>query len=58
MKRMITSVLMGLGLVTGAAIHTAAAADSTPTLEERVKALEESALNGPLGIQFSGFVDT
>jgi hypothetical protein len=58
MKRMITSVLMSLGLVTGAAIHTAAAADSTPTLEERVKALEDSALNGPYGIQFSGFVDT
>jgi hypothetical protein len=57
MKRLITSVLMSLGLVTGAAIHNAGAADPTPTLEDRVRALEDTALNGPNGIQFSGFVD-
>jgi hypothetical protein len=60
MKRKMIILGLGMALGMGGAWHSAMAAEeaAAPTLEERVKALEDSALNGPNGIQFSGFVDT
>jgi hypothetical protein len=58
MERKIMAVIMGMGLILGLGSFIKPASAEEPTLEERVKALEEKALNGPMGIQFSGFVDT
>jgi Putative beta-barrel porin-2, OmpL-like. bbp2 len=60
MKRTLMALVLGCGMVLGfgGSIQSASAADPAPTLEDRVKALEDTALNGPNGIQFSGFVDT
>jgi len=55
MKR--TWIVLGLGMAlgVGGAFHSASAADApAPTLEDRVKALEEKAADA---IQISGFVD-
>ncbi len=56
MKRKLMALVMGWGMVVGVgtSIQPAVAADPAPTLDERVKALEEKATNG---IQISGFVD-
>jgi len=56
-KMMALNMVLGLILGVGTSIQSAMAADPAPTLEDRVKVLEEKAINGPLGIQFSGFVD-
>jgi len=62
MKRKLMVLVLGWVMVLGVGgyIQSASAADPTPTptLEDRVKVLEDSALNGANGIQFSGFVDT
>ncbi|MBI3621710.1 MAG: hypothetical protein HY208_05925, partial [Nitrospirae bacterium] len=55
MERKLMAVIMGMGLMLGmgTSIQSAVAADPVPTLDERVKALEEKASS----ISISGFVD-